>query len=452
MWNDPGRDFLPLLKSSSTAIYCSMLWLDAGSPVNSALKALGSLPKTTPWRIHISTGGHGTPSNTREEVRKRDLQTAWLLRFLKGAKDPVEFGPRVFSGVLPSDPAAYLSRSTIWRTRADTAFPPASAKTSVWYLRQGAGLSTTSPAGSEPADRITHKVPAGYTARSWLRDGSGSCLGLVFLRMPLSNQTYTTPPFSKDVEIAGFPTLILEVAPLSNRFYLAARLEVLTTSGSQVLSVGGEGVRQSGAPKRTTMRIEMSGIDAVIPRGARLKLSVRNHHLVQPGSRQSIKFMPYLSSYQVDLEHNSSRMSRILLPFRPQVGIDLTSPTTGLSLSNPARVGFQLRSSSVHSGRPYLVLAGFSGQGPALSLPGGDMLYLRPDAGTQLFLGILGTSLVPNFLGLLDASGGAAPALDLRALAPLPPRLLGRSMDLSTIEFAGALVRASAPVRLSFDK
>ncbi len=452
MWNDPGRDFVALLKSTSTAIFCSALWLDAGSPVNPALKLLQSLPKTTPWRIHISTGGHGTPRNTREEIRKRDLKTAWLLRFLKGAKDPVELGPKVFSAVLPADPAAYLSSQTIWRTRADVAFPPPSARTAVWYLRRGGILSPTPPASPEPADRITHSVPAGYTARSWLADGAGTRLGLVLLRMPLSNQSYLTPAFSQDVEVAGFPQVVLEVSPLANRFYLSARLDVVTARGTQILSVGGSGIRQSGAPKKTTLTLELSGIDAVIPKGARLKLSVRNHFLEQPGARIGIKYMPYLSSYQVDIEHSPGRLSRLLLPLRPAVGMDLTSQASGLSLSSPSRLGFQLRSSAASSGRPYLVLAGLSGQGPAVALPGGALLYLKPDAATQLFIAILGTPLVPNFAGVLDAAGAAAPALDLRAIAPLPPQLLGRKLDLCAIDFAGAFVHASAPLRLVFGK
>ncbi len=100
-------------------------------------------------------------------------------------------------------------------------------------------------------------------------------------------------------------------------------------------------------------------------------------------------------------------------------------------------------------GPPYLLLLTLSGQGPALPIPGGDLLFLKPDGVTRLFLTLLGSPILSKGIGILDAKGSAQISLDLSGIAPLPPQLYGRSLDISGLLLSSSKLRTTAPLRIS---
>jgi predicted acyl esterase len=451
MRSDPGRDFQHLLPSSTTAVLATMAWLDETMNANSTLAAVQSMSAAAGRRVFLTTGNHGTPDNAYETARVDAVRRAWFERHLKAGTEPVESGPPVTSACLPSRPSEYLGANTLWRHRADPSFPPATATTTTYYLRQGAALATSPPTSAESPETIVHSVPAGYDVIAWRADGAGQNLALALARIPLSTATYETPPASTDVELAGIPQLTLEVTPQQANFLLAARLEVVVPGNPpQVVSQGGLGVRQAGGPAPAPVTIEMGATACVVPAGARLRLSVQNHYLGKAAATESFRYMPMFTSAQVALEHRPGAASRLQLPVRPTVRIDVATTATQVALAAPAPVNLDVRSATAHAGAAYWLVCSLSGQGPALALSATEQLYLAPDALTLAFLGASGSALLPGFAGVLDATGRANAALAFNLLAPLPSELLGARLHLAPLELQNGALGAGAPLELEF--
>lgn len=452
MLADPGRDFVPLLAQTTVPVLCRMAWLDETMGANASIRALNSMPATTPRRLVLTTGLHGTPTNAYEEAEHASLLRRWLDRFLKHATEAVEAGPPVLSAVLPGNPPTYLTGSALWRHRADTSFPPSDATTAAWYLRQTGVLAASAPAASEPADQIVHSVPAGYNARTWLSDGSGTNLPVVFARMPLSAQTYTSAALTADTEIAGIPRLLLEVTPQQARFFLSAKLECITPTGSaQLLTLGHTGVRQAGAPTPQLVTIELRAVDALCLAGSRLRLTVQNHALIKPAQVETLDIMPQFSSYTVAIEHSPLRPSRLELPLRSAIGLDCATAATSLPVASAGPVTFALRSNAAFGGSIYAIVASLTGQGPPVPLPGGSLAWLIPDAITDAFASAANSPQLQGFLGTLDAQGSATATLDLRSLAPQLAALRGLQLHLAPLVVRGSAIEAGAPRSLRFD-
>ena len=185
-------------------------------------------------------------------------------------------------------------------------------------------------------------------------------------------------------------------------------------------------------------------LDVVVPAGARLQLRVRNHYIVNTPQGEYFHTMPYLSGYDVDVEHSPGALSFVDLPLRNSVELDLTTSATALSVAAPAPVDVALRSAPTWASSVYFVAMSLSGQGPALPLPGGDLLWLRPDGLTTAALGP--NPLLPGFIGVLDADGAASASMQLLPIAPLPASLVGTNLHLAPMAFQGADLRAGAPV------
>lgn len=449
MQGDPGRDFQGLLATSTTATLATMAWLDESMPAEPTLRALAAMPVTTPKRALLTTGNHGTPTNAYEAARVDEIRRAWFDRFLKGAFEPVELGPPVLSAVLPSSSAEYLTASTLWRHRADAAFPPPSAAAAVWHLRQGGQLALAAPTSNEAPELVRHTMPSGYDLQSWRGDGAGTNVPLALSRLPLSSFSYTTPPFGAAIEVAGVPRLRLEVTAQQARFLLAARLEVVPPTGNpQVIAQGGRGVFLGSAPAVATVDFDLSATDCVVPAGARLRLSVRNHYLVKPAAMEMFRCIPPFVPSTVAIEHRPGMFSQLALPTRPQVGVDAATASTQVDVAQPVPVAFTLRSSAACAGCAYWLLGSLLGQGPATPLPGGDSLHLWFDGFTSGLLGGPTGPVFSGFVGVLDASGGALASLDLASVAPLPVFLSGSRVHFAPMVWTGSAAVAGAPLEL----
>ena len=450
MLNDPGRDFITELAASSVATLVMLSWRDNGAGGDTALAALQSMPTSTPKRLYLSTGQHGTPQNDYQASLQLQLRARWFARFLKDDPEPIEQGPTVLSAALPGDATTYNDPTALWRHRADAALPPTNAVTTSYFLRSAGALSTQAPTANEPADRIVHSVPPGYTALQWGQSGGGVNASAMFAQMPLSDQVYTTPPFPDAIEIAGTPMLELRVTPLDPRFFVAARLDVLPPSGGELtVGRGATGIRQPGSPTATTLRLGLDLVDVVVPAGSRLRLSVRNHFLVRSGQNEAFHTMPYLTNYTVDVEHSPGALSFLELPTRPAVALDVSTASTMLSTSAPLPIDLTLRSSPDWAGSIYFLALTQAGQGPAIPLPGGGALYLQPDGLTFASLGG-GAPLLPGFVGLLDANGDAAAGIDLQSLAPLSASFAGTNLHFAPLALVGTDIAAGAPLFVEF--
>ena len=105
------------------------------------------------------------------------------------------------------------------------------------------------------------------------------------------------------------------MTPLHPRFFVAARLDLIPPNGGAVtVGRGAAGERQPGAPSPTTLSIGLDLLDVVVPAGARLQLRVRNHYIVNTPQGEYFHTMPYLSNYDVDVEHSPGALSFVDLP------------------------------------------------------------------------------------------------------------------------------------------
>ncbi|MHC4895406.1 MAG: CocE/NonD family hydrolase C-terminal non-catalytic domain-containing protein [Planctomycetota bacterium] len=350
-----------------------MSWRDNGVGADPALEALQSMPVSTPKRLYVTTGQHDTPPNDFEFDQQLRMRERWFARFLKGDPEPIEDGPLVRSAALPADAATYTDPTSLWRHRADDSLPPQSSTLSRLFLREGGALSAQAPTTSEPPQRVVHRMPPGYTAQQWAQSGGGTTLAPTLSVTPLSEHVYTSEPFAEPFEIAGLPTLELALTPMHPRFFVAARLDLIPPNGGAVtVGRGAAGERQSGVPSPTTLSIGLDLLDTVVPAGARLQLRVRNHYIVNTSQGEYFHTMPYLSDYDVDVEHSPGALSFVDLPLRQDIELDLTTAATELSVSAPAAVDFGLQSAPAWASTIYFVLMSLSGQGPGLPLPGGD--------------------------------------------------------------------------------
>jgi len=445
--SDPGRDFSAELQQSAVPTLVTMSWRDNGVGADPALAALQSMPASTPKRLYVTTGHHDTPPNNYERDQQLRMRERWFERFLKGDPEPIEDGPLVRSAALPADAATYTDPTSLWRHRADDSLPLQPSSTSRLFLRAGGTLSAQAPMTSEPAQRVSHQVPPGYTALQWGQSGGGTAVAPTLNVTPLFEHVYTSAPFAETFEIAGLPTLELAVTPLHPRFFVAARLDLIPPSGGAfTVGRGAAAERQPGGPSPTTLSLGLDLLDVVVPAGARLQLRVRNHYIVNTPQGAYFHTMPYLSGYDVDVEHSPGALSFVDLPLRPTVELDLTTAATELSVSAPAPVGFGLRSAPDWASSIYFIAMSLTGQGPAVPLPGGDRLWLQPDGLTTAALGA--NSLLPGFVGVLDADGAASAAMQLLPAAPLPAGLVGANLHLAPLAFRGADLRAGAAVNL----
>jgi hypothetical protein len=105
----------------------------------------------------------------------------------------------------------------------------------------------------------------------------------------------------------------------------------------------------------------------------------------------------------------------------------LGSDISAISAANGGVVEFQLDAGVANAGRSYYLLASRSGTAPGMSLPGGLVLPLNPDAFMGHARRNANTPQFSGFVGTLDASGRATARLDLDAL----PSLQGATLDFA---------------------
>jgi hypothetical protein len=115
--------------------------------------------------------------------------------------------------------------------------------------------------------------------------------------------------------------------------------------------------------------------------------------------------------------------------FPQAVALPLKTDTFTLSASMGGIVNFTLQAGAGHASRNHLILGSASGILPGHPLPGGlETLPIVWDDFTDLVMTLLGTPLLDNFLGTLDAAGTGHARIDS---SPLPPTAVGLSMDFA---------------------
>jgi predicted acyl esterase len=446
----PGQDFAGELKTSQVPILAVLSWRDTWSDPNGVFSLLASMPATTPKRLFLTTGYHGLPLNNRELLRHILMTESWFRRFLKNDPDPIELGPPILSSVLPADYATYADVTSLWRQRADVAWPPPNVAEQRWHLRSQARLTRDAPAKTEGHDEVKNTVLNSYSVRSWHADGGS--VANVLQNVPLSSFSYTTPAFTEDVEIAGLPVVSLAVQPASRNFLIGVRLlSVSPSQATHVLTTGAAATRLTATPQPMRLRVELGALGCVLPQGYALRLEVRNHDIQKALASETFRRLPIFETTSVRVEHHEDALSWLDLPLRPRVAPDIATAAVAISVSDPSTQPFLLRSSPAYKNGLYVVLLGASGQGPPLTLPDSSKIWLAPDVLTTVFAGMVNGPMLVDFAGVLDSQGEGRCRLDLRPIAPLPPGIIGVFLQVVPFFYTARHgFEGGAPIRLRF--
>lgn len=429
---EPGRATAELLASSDVPVFFAHAYHDTIASPELALRVLATLPATTPWRALLSTIGHGTPHSDGELRLREQIALRWLERFLWRADNGVEHEARIVRAVLPLDGAERDDPAHAWGHVFDSAHRDDDYTVRRLFLTVDGRLDADG-AASAGTLRIDHTVRAGYDATTFLRDEEQRTTAGVLAAIPLSEQVFTTAAMAAEVQLGAGSTLELDVVAETPRLVLAALLSVRLPDGGGSVMLTSAGAAFTVVPGRlTTVALELPGVAAVLPAGAVLELSVRNHWLREAPMPRELETAPLFESNRVLVFAGRSRLD---LRTRRAVAVRLATTETAIDLLAPGVTAFEVRAGAVRAGAFYALLASMSGHGPDALLPG---LPLRFDAMTALVLELYGMPAAPGFFGRLSEAGTARARFDLSFLPRLPPDFLGVRLTFAAWVLDGA--------------
>jgi len=251
-----------------TPIYCQGGWFDFF--IDGTIRSFVEI--NAPKRLIIGPWFHGG----REGCDLLAVQLRWFDHWLKGMQN----------GIMEEPPVRILPvGSEEWRF--EDGWPPRSHMMRL-YLGQGGAtpshslndgvLSRKSPPSHEDPDVISHD-PGKLVPSVASRNGDIS-------RAERSYLTYTAEPLSKDVELAGPIHLVLYMSTNRNDVDWSAKLTHVTPQGASIVISSGilKGSHYHShehpvdlVPRRIyAMKIDMSSICILIPKGDRMRLDVSN--------------------------------------------------------------------------------------------------------------------------------------------------------------------------------
>jgi len=287
-------------KSIRTPVYCQGGWFDFF--IAGTIRSFVEID--APKKLLIGPWFHGG----KEGCDLLGVQLRWFDYWLKGIQNGIMEEPPVRVFVMGKDE---------WRF--EDGWPPKS-RTMRLYLRRGEpnprhslndGLLSTKPAAAdEEPDRISHDpanlVPSVAFRNADIRRAERACL------------TYTTEPLSKDIELNGNVELLLNAS--TNAFdvdWFAKLTRVIPEGDSIVISSGvlrASHRRSHEHPQKLVpgrvyaMRIVMSPLCILIPKGHRLRLDLANSDFPH--------FAPNLVASDNEVYHDARHRSCLILSVR----------------------------------------------------------------------------------------------------------------------------------------
>jgi putative CocE/NonD family hydrolase len=249
---------------------------------DSVPRMLAAVP--APVKIMIGPWNHTFPHNAvpGPAVEWRADAVRWWDHWLKGAENGIMSEPPVTVYVRhwhrPDPDLAEIPGR--WRT--ETAFPPGRAADQAWYCGPERNLSPGPPPGGSVALRY---VPsAGAEAGHWWGELTVDQRGADAYSL-----VFDTPPLEQEVEILGFPMVILNGGADAEPLHWFARLGDVAPDGTVTLVTGGgraghpDPLRDGGSlpgravpPAGSVLPLELHVTSWVFPRGHRIRLALSN--------------------------------------------------------------------------------------------------------------------------------------------------------------------------------
>ncbi len=303
-------------------------WFD--STIHSTLAAFTSMQTNaaTPQarqaqRLIVGPWTHG-PANTHGNP-------VGLLEFGPNAKlDFMAFRQRWYDaqlrrkGSLKDDPVVWLYLIGPDRWLGCETWPPPQMQETPWYLHTGA-LKSTAPSGAQNPDAFEYDPDDPVRT---LKDGGAMSIGAD--QRPNEDRLlcYTSPPLKEDLALVGPLKTILHASSSALDTDWVVRLTWVRRGGASVIISGGElraryrhggqteALLEPDKPER--FEIEMMPLAIVIPKGARLRLTVTSSDY--PGTGRNLNTGQSLDKEKKGekainmVYHDRLRPSQVVLP------------------------------------------------------------------------------------------------------------------------------------------
>ena len=430
---------LTLLGTSSVPMAVMLAWHDLKHMPSASTTALATLPMRK--RLFLTTGGHSTPFNQVERALQQDVRARWFDHFLKNVNNGVLLEAYAEVAVTPEN-SAYLNTASDWEHRRFAQWPPTLVREAL-FLRGTRALSGSAPPAIEVGPLLQHRTQPGFTPASYVALGGGRAPAAVFARIPRLESAFESQPLSAASEIVGRSTVELYVNDSSGTFQLSVELSHVDPAGIPTfITMGTGGMRGVGAGQHL-LRFDLGDIAHVVPAGHRLRLAISNLATHRPPGQQRIHFVPYFTATDTTVLMQPGATSRVLLPLRPYT-TNMQPRLAQASASLGVDHRMLLNGGAARAGYVYVTAMGTSGEAPGLPLPGlGTPVPVNVDAWTNIGFALLGTPIVPAFIGVLDPAGQATPGLHV------PPLNAGPLLGLR-VTFAGVVVDLGGALESTF--
>jgi len=403
---DPDLDLGRLLESSKVPVLAMLPYDDYWANPEKLVKLWGTLPDSTPRRLNLTTGGHGTPWNFHEEEIAWSLQKRWFQRFLLEIPNGVDREPSFRSAVIPEKAQFYQTPEFLldFRELRDVPFGPVRIET--WFLQSGGALFPIPPSGTGGSDPVDHHVPGWFDISYYIQlMPSPDVLKNI---IPLSSVCYDSAPASEDRHLCGTSRARLHVSSSSTRYLIhAALFDVDPQGGERYVTGGFTTVRDNLPPGENVLNFTLGTCSYVIRAGHRLRLRVENLAWHRPACNAEImRVLPVFESSTVHVLHDAAHPSKITVPYLPFPDPRLIVAPLSCSARSPERVRIAVHSDSAWSGMAYRLLPTRSGTSPGVTYHGMH-IPLNPDELTLRALMFPNQNLFRGFAGVLEGAGSA---------------------------------------------
>lgn len=427
---DPFRQEMKLLATSKVPVFTQVSWNDDWVPLADTLDTFARLPKSTPRRGFLTFPGHDGPRSTKplQPDLALKLSDRWFERFLKDRRNGVETETLYITGPVNQTRQEFLGWEPVWN-RYRSAWPPPGRSHRSYFLRTGGKLSETAPTGPEPDDLVRHTVPSTYNMAGYIFD-RGHTLN-VLKRIKVISIPYDTAPLSDDFEIAGAPSVEIEVVPNGKNYQLHCALFRVEPDDSELFLASGVALMRETSVHPVRVMVTMNEINALVRRGQRLRLRLENLTYRKVHQAGSLICAPYFESVDIKIRHfkstAESRISKLTIPLLPGIAPSLLTSHLSLDVSrNPIEdVLYRVRAPTYPRSTPYVIVFGGAGMSPGYTWAGQHVHMNWDPILSNLFLSALNSSLLPYTLGTLGSQATNNPRLVLNSVAPIPATAAG---------------------------
>ncbi len=401
----PGLDVIELLKTADVPTRATVSYDDVHFQSNWIVEAWDVILPNSPKLLNITTGGHSTPENRREEgVRRLRLQE-WFNRFLRGHQNGIENTPEFRMSIRPDDPFEFQDIASLWDYREFTSWPPPTTDMTLWLNDNDRLKDFLNTSGS---GFIHHIWGRPYTMADYIQAIPTAVE--IQADIPLDFKSWYSDPFSEDKMMLGTAKATLWVATPAQDFQAHVALFDVKPNGEDLYICGGTAtVRGNTNATAQAIDIDLNVYGYTILKGHTIEMRVENLAWNRPpggGEMSTLREVPVFNDFDLQVLYGGNTPSVLYLPIMPAGDPNLVCSDVKLPRGRLRDLTLEIFTDSDHAGLDYFILAGKSGISPGSNWHGLH-LDLNQDALTRAIINNIGVLPLTGFTGKLDSTGRA---------------------------------------------